>query len=140
MAWTSGVTVSFSRSTRERDYGGYQLTVDGKTVAGCFSLPAGSGQGTLTLKTKGQPNPPYAPITAVIRTGRKPTLTIRDFPAGTTELQLSTGGTGDTGTRATAKCVNKAKRVRGTMRITLASGAVEKGLANNGYGCGLGRR
>lgn len=137
VAWTSGVTVSFGRSSAERDYGGYQLTVAGKTVAGFFTLPSGSGEGKITLGTKAQESLPYAPVKAVVGTGKRPTLVITGFPAGTTELQMSTGGAGSSGTRVTAKCVKKAKRVRATMLITLASGAHEDGLGNSGYGCGL---
>jgi hypothetical protein len=135
--WDSGVTVKFGSSATARDYGGYQLSVGNQTYAGFFSLPAGSGSGSIQLTTTGQPQLPYAPLRAVVKTGTRPTLVVTGFPAGTTELQMSTGAAGSSGTRMVAPCRDHVRRVRGSMLITLASGAHEAGLVDNGLGCGL---
>jgi hypothetical protein len=136
--WDSGVAVAFGASTAARGYGAYELTVNDQTLAGFLKLPAGSGSGSIKLTSEAQPNGlPYAPLSVVVGTGAHPTVVVTGFPAGTTELQMSTGDAGTAGTRVTAPCKNHIQRWHGSMLITLASGAHEDGLVDNGFSCGL---
>ncbi|MCW3013939.1 MAG: hypothetical protein JWO02_1031 [Solirubrobacterales bacterium] len=135
--WDSGVAVKFGASRAARSYGGYQLSVNNHTLAGFLRLPAGKGTGSIKLTSEAQPNLPYASLAVVVGTGTHPTVVITGFPAGTTEVQMSTGDAGSAGTRVSAACKQHLKRWRGSMLITLASGAHENGLVDNGCACGL---
>jgi hypothetical protein len=132
------VAVAFGASTAVRGYAAYQLSVNDQPIAGFLKLPAGNGTGSIKLTSEPQPNGlRYAPLSVVVRTGAHPSVVITGFPAGTTELQMITGAAGTAGTRVTAPCKKHIQRWRGSMLITLASGAHEDGLVDNGFSCGL---
>jgi hypothetical protein len=101
---------------------------------GTLQVPANrrAGRFKLRFKANGQTQP--APVTAMLRTGRRPSLVIRGLPADTAELQLSTVGAGTRATRATL-CRREMVSYTGTMRVVLASGARARGDASGGFTC-----
>jgi hypothetical protein len=132
----TGVLVKITASRRSQLYAGYSLTVGGESAFGNLEISPGMSSGKFLLSAVGQPGQVFRGLTATLTTGKRPSLVVSGFPAGTTKMRVSTAGPGIAATRLVAPCKNKLQRNTGSMLITLASGANEKGLVDNGLFCG----
>jgi hypothetical protein len=119
-------------------YAKYYLGQERDTVefGGRLLVPIGKASGRFRLRFRplrnGYTRP--APVTAILRTGRRPSLVISELPADTTVFRLSTRGAGTRATRATF-CRREFVSHTGRMRIVLTSGARARGDASGGYVC-----
>jgi hypothetical protein len=133
-----GAEIRLERRSRAYDFAAFWLgeTTDSRALGGRLQVPAGKASGRFELRFRRLRNgfTQPAPVTARLRTGRKPSLVITGLPAGTTGFHLITRGAGTRGTKATF-CKDEFVRYRGTMRIVLASGARGPGDATGRYSC-----
>ena len=133
-----GVEVRLRRREEPYTYANYYLGQARDTVqfGGRLLVPAGKASGRIRLHFRPLRNGPTrpAPVTAILRTGRRPSLVISGLPADTTVFRLSTRGAGTQSTRATL-CRRKSVSYTGRMRIMLRSGARARGDASGGYSC-----
>lgn len=133
-----GVEVRLRQREEPYTYANYYLGQSRDTVqfGGRLLVPAGKASGRIRLRFRplrsGQTRP--APVTAILRTGRSPSLVISGLPADATVFRLSTRGAGTQSTRATL-CRRHSVIWTGKMRITLRSGARARGDASGGYSC-----
>jgi hypothetical protein len=133
------ITVRFSRGAEIRlrrrdsayDFARYFI---GPELGGTLRVPAGKASGRFRLRFEANRQTEPAPVRAMLRTGRKPSLVISGLPAEAKEFTLSTVGAGDRGTRAT-RCRRGMVSYSGTMRIRLSSGARDHGDASGGFSC-----
>jgi hypothetical protein len=133
-----GAEIRLRRREKAYDYAAYWVgdTPDSRAFGGRLQVPAGKSSGRFKLRFRRLRNgfTQPAPVTAMLRTGRKPSLVIRGLPADATGFHLATRGAGTRGTKATF-CRDEFVRYRGTMRIVLASGARGRGDATSRYSC-----
>jgi hypothetical protein len=133
-----GAEVRLRRRDEAYTYARYYLgqTRDTVQFGGRLLVPARHGSDRFRLRFRPLRNGSTQParVTAILRTGRKPSLVIKAFPADTTVFRLITVGAGDRGTRATF-CRRERVRYAGRMRIVLSTGARMPGDASGGYVC-----
>jgi hypothetical protein len=136
--FTRGAEVRLKRREEAYNYAEYWLghTRDTKEFGGRLQIPAGKASGRFKLRfrnPRGDFTEP-APVTAMLRTGRRPSLVITGIPADTQVFQLTTVGAGDRATRATT-CEDDRVRYRGRMRLVLVSGDRVRGDASGSFDC-----
>jgi hypothetical protein len=136
--FVKGAEVSLKRREKAYDYAVYWLghTRDTKEFGGRLQVPAGKAGGRFKLRfrnPRGDFTQP-APVTAMLRTGRRPSLVITGLPPDTQVFELNTVGAGDRGTRATF-CEDERVRYRGRMRFVLESGDRVRGDASGSFVC-----
>jgi hypothetical protein len=135
---TRGAEIRLRRRDEPYPYAKYYLGRTGDTVefGGRLLVPAGKASGRFRLRFRPLRNgvTPPAPVTAILRTGRRPSLVITGLPADTTVFRLSTLGAGTRSTRATF-CRDEFISYTGRMQIVLSSGARARGDASGGYIC-----
>jgi hypothetical protein len=131
--FTKGAAIRLERRRRAYAFARYWIGPN-RDLGGTLLVPADrrAGRFELRFRANGQTQP--APVTAMLRTGRRPSLVITDLPADTAEFQLSTVGAGTRGTRATS-CEREMVTYTGTMRVVLDSGARARGDASGGFAC-----
>jgi hypothetical protein len=133
-----GAEVRLRRRDEPYTYAKYYLGQSRDTVefGGRLRVPAGKASGRFRLGAQplhnGYTKP--APVTAILRTGRRPSLVITGLPEDATVFRLSTLGAGTRGTRATY-CRRHLVSYAGSMRILLRSGTRASGDATGGYVC-----
>ncbi|HEY6760862.1 MAG TPA: hypothetical protein VI318_15295 [Baekduia sp.] len=136
----SGVLVKVEKSSRSQIYAGYTVTASGQQYFGNLVIPPNRGAGRFQLSAEGQPNEvAFRGVTAFLTEGARPVLVISGFPAGTTELTLTTAGPGTAATRLVAPCRDHLRKSTGSMLISLAAGAAQPGLVDNALTCGRAR-
>jgi hypothetical protein len=128
-----GAEIRLKRRGRAYDFARYFVGPN-RDRGGTLRVRAGRASGRFRLRYAANGETEPAPVRAMLRTGRRPSLVISGFPPDATELTLSTVGAGTRGTRATW-CRREMVRYRGTMRILLASGARDRGDASAGFSC-----
>ena len=131
--FTKGAEIRLERRRRPYAFARYWLGPN-RDFGGTLQVPANTRAGRFKLRFKANGQTQPAPVTARLRTGRKPSLVITGLPADTTEFQLSTVGAGTRGTRAT-RCRRETVSYTGTMRIVLESGARVREDASGGFAC-----
>jgi hypothetical protein len=131
--FTRGAEIRLQRRRRAYAFARYWIGPN-LELGGTLRVPANrrGGRFELRFRANGQTQP--APVTAILRTGRKPSLVITDLPADTAEFQLNTVGAGTRATRATL-CRRQTVSYTGTMRVVLGSGDRAKGDASGGFTC-----
>ena len=131
--FSKGAEIRLKRRGKAYDFARYWIGPN-KDLGGTLQVPANkrAGRFTLRFQANGQTQP--APVTARLRTGRKPSLVITGLPAETAEFQLTTVGAGTRGTRTTS-CEREMVRYSGTMRILLGSGARARRDASGRFAC-----
>jgi hypothetical protein len=142
----SGVRVRLTSSPRSRTYAAYHVVFGAQQpqqeLFGFFMIPTGPLGRHVALQTvrdaKAQTSSDLAPLHAALTTGDRPVITITGFPADTTHMDVTTGGTGKAATTVTGPCRNHRKYVRGSMLITLQDGIDLPGLVDEYLLCRLG--
>jgi hypothetical protein len=133
-----GAEVRLPRRDEPYAFAQYYLgqTRDTVEYGGQLLVPAGKASGRFKLRFRPIRSDVTRPsrVTAVLRTGRKPSLVITGLRADATVFRLSTLGAGTRGTRATF-CRRNFVSFDGSMRIVLRSGARARGDASGGYVC-----
>jgi hypothetical protein len=131
--FSKGAEIRLKRRGKAYDFARYWIGPN-KDLGGTLQVPANTRAGRFRLRfqTNGRTQP--APVTARLRTGRKPSLVITGLPADTAEFQLTTVGAGTKGTRTTW-CERELVRYTGTMRIVLGSGDRARGDASGSFMC-----
>jgi hypothetical protein len=128
-----GAEIRLKRHGKAYDFARYWIGSN-KDLGGTLQVPArkSASRFRLRFEANGQTQP--APVTARLRTGRRPSLVITGLPAETAEFALRTVGSGTKGTRST-RCERETVRYTGTVRVVLASGARARGDASGAFTC-----